>query len=120
MPELVGERLDLGGVVHVHPHRHLAGHVVGQPVGTADRLGVGDQPQLEAVRCDLIGQAVPQPFGCLALQEGRGRWLGDGFAVGLGDVPDVRGLEADELGSHGLAEAGLLAPAPVVATSLGQ
>ena len=67
--EFVGERLDLGGVVHVHADRDLAGEEVGQAVGAADRRGRGDQPQLEAGGGDLVGEPVPQPGGCLALEQ---------------------------------------------------
>ena len=48
--EFVGERLHLGGVVHVHADRDLAGEEVGQAVGAADRRGGGDQPELEPAR----------------------------------------------------------------------
>jgi hypothetical protein len=96
-----------GSVVHVHAHGHFAGHVVGQSVGLTHRLRVGDQSQLDVVRGDPIGQAVPQSFGCLALRRWAGR-LRDRLTIGLRDFPDVRGLEPDQLEADGLAEAGLL------------
>ena len=91
--EFVGERLDLGGVVHVHADRDLAGEEVGQAVGAADRRGRGDQAELEAGGGDLVGQPVPQPGRCLALEQCRAGEFGDRVAVGLGDVPDVGRLE---------------------------
>jgi hypothetical protein len=70
--ELVGEGLHLGGVVHVHANRDLAGEEVGQPVGAADRSRGRDEPKLEPERIDLIGETVPEARRRLAVQQVRG------------------------------------------------
>ena len=110
MAELVGERLHLGRVVHVHPDRDLAGEEVGQAVGAADRRSGGDQPELEPQGGDLVREAIPEAGGSLALKQVRAGELGDRVAGGLGDVPDVGGLEADQPRLDALAESGLLTP----------
>lgn len=98
--EFVGEGLHLGRVVHVHPDRDLTGEEVGDPVGTANRRGGRDQPKLKAARGDLVREAVPEPCWRLTLKQIGAGEFGDGVAGGLGDVPDVGGLEAYELRLH--------------------
>ena len=105
----MSERLHLSGVVHIHPHGHLARQVVSQTVRTTDRCRSRDQPQLEAMRHDLVGEAIPQTFGRVSLEQSWMRRLGDGITVRLRYVLDVRRHETDEPRPNGFAPLRLLA-----------
>jgi hypothetical protein len=58
VPQLVGQRLDLRGVVHVGAHRHHAGGVVGLSIGAANRDGVRHVDDGEASGLDLLDQPL--------------------------------------------------------------
>jgi hypothetical protein len=84
--KFVREGLHPGRVIHVHPDGDLAGQVVGEAVRAADGRRGGHHLRGEAASLDLRCEPLPQPFGCLALQQGRPGPLRDRLAVGLGDV----------------------------------
>jgi hypothetical protein len=44
----------------------------------------------------LVGEGVPEPGGCLTVEEFGGGWFGDRVAAGLRDVPHVRDPEPDQ------------------------
>ncbi len=91
--------LDVGQLVDEGLAGLRVGHVVADPhhmpggVGVAVGLPARSALDAVAVGGDLGGQGVPQPSGGLTLEQG-GRHLGQGVAVGLGQVEDVRHREA--------------------------
>jgi hypothetical protein len=58
---------------------------------------VVQQPRAPRLSARSRWRSSSSTVGSLALQQGRSGPLRDRLAVGLGDVPDVRRLHADEL-----------------------
>ena len=76
------------------------------PIAAADETRRSSKPRVG----DLICESVPEPGGCLALQQVRAGEFRDRVAGGLRDVPDVGRLETDRASrSDGLADRRLLA-----------
>ena len=90
VPQFVTQRLDLGCSVHVGPYRYLPSQVVRDAIRATDGGRIRHQFEGEPACFDLGGQPIPQSVGCLSPEQGRHRPGRDWFALGLGDVPDVR------------------------------
>ena len=110
MRELVGQDGGLGGVIEAVADLDPFGGVGRAPERATQRGRVGNDPQVVATLGDQCRQTVPQTGGCLPGGHlHRGRRFRQRLSVGLADVPDIGGPQADHALADDLAGFRLLA-----------